>query len=374
MSFHSTHSYSKKLNLSGAGLQSSSFLRPPSSASSRSTQPFSQSSAKLSSSFKFKSSFLGQPQYKQRGYIIGSLFDLSSSDSDDYAENSGYGSSLPTSAYRTRFIEIPSISPSSSRRSPLATELDKISKQLQRTREELNGARRKLGVAPQYTSSRLTNYEETDEVLELIKPKVEEGEVSKTLTKVASLVSFGVPSMCTSPKGEENRREINVNSDVFLEVSYAGALSIKGRPILRPSDPKQICTCMAKAGLRAHNKDCTPTSGSTTSSAAKRRPGVVDSVILIQKAYRKYLKKKDSYSYTKTSQSPLLTPSLTPEVSVKNEEFVTRVPYRNHSIATFQKQLPKIERQVKRNLTMTPSGNSRLSEATKVFMSRKLKK
>jgi len=301
------------------------------------------------------------------------LLSLSSSDSEDY-ELDEVPRSMPIQL-QTRLIEVPTFSPRSSQKHPFASELDKISKQLQRTREELNEAKKRLGGGKHFVSSRLTNYDETDEVFELIQPKAEEVE-SKKLTRVSSLMTFGVPSMCTSPKGEEKRDQVIKVTAALLSVSRESSISITENTKNSRTFLKQVCSCMLKLSLKDHNKNCRPIAcyDLQNKDVRRRNLSLVEAVKAIQKAYRKYLKKKNSYSYTKTSQSPLLTPTnLTPELPETRPATDTqkqRVPYRTMSTSAFRLQQNVPERPGKRNMTLSPNKQSRLSEAAKVYMSR----
>jgi hypothetical protein len=289
---------------------------------------------------------------------------LSSSDSDDLDDI--YEPMTP----HHRFIDLPSMVTLPTRSSALYSELDNITKQLRRTREELDAAKRKLNLK---NPSRITHYDESDEVLELIRPKIDDPR--SEVTRAGSM-TFGMPSICTSPKTEERAELVKDTDDIFLAVSSVGSLSITGAAAKRASPVGRSCSCLLKKTLTTHAKDCVFIDCYKTPKARRQRPSVLQAVVVIQRAYRRYLKRK--HSYTQISQSPLLPPPPTlPQPPSKPATAV--LPKKNPPINRAQSlaeintitTTTKQDRRPKLSLSMAQVGGSRVAEATKVFMGRK---
>jgi hypothetical protein len=290
---------------------------------------------------------------------------LSSSDSEDLDDI--YEPKTP----RHRFIELPSMMSLPARSSALYSELDNITRQLRRTREELSAAKHKLNLR---NPSRVPHYDESDEVLELIRPKIEEPR--KEVPKTGSM-TFGMPSICTSPRAEERAEIVKGADAILLTVSSAGGLSITGTNAKRPLPVGRSCSCLLKKPLTTHSKDCVGIDCYRTPKASRLRPSVLQAVVVIQRAYRSYLKRKNSY--TKISQSPLLTPP--PSSRQLPSKPAADLHKKNPAIIRAQSlaevntlKTAKQDRKRKLNSSMVQVGGSRLAEAAKVFMSRKQKK
>jgi hypothetical protein len=243
------------------------------------------------------------------------------------------------------------------RRSPLTSDLDSITKQLRRTRQELLAARTRLGGVPSCPSSRLTNYSEPPNIAELIKPFIEEIVSKNSKPNSPSPMTFGVSSMCVSPKTERETEErieplfekpgysqaarkqqplsASISAIPFDPNSLANSLKDKLERIQAPFKPystnlgvgaasslsvickaekkpkliRLTCSCMLKLAVKRHDSDCRSVACYQVTRAPRRKPSVVAGVLLIQKTFRIYLAKKKSYSITRTSQSHLIEDS-----------------------------------------------------------------
>jgi hypothetical protein len=303
----------------------------------------------------------------------------------------------------------------SARKRPLTSDLDSITKQLRRTREELNAAKTRLEGVPSCPPSRLTNYSEPPNgIAELLKPYIEEILARSSKPTSPLPMTFGASSLCASPRAEleteqieplfekpgyslparekqplststamtlgtnslatshklelEKTEALSKHLTTSLGVETAGSLSIICKAEQKPKLIRLTCSCMLTQAVKRHDRDCRPVACYQVTRAPRRKPSIVTAVLIIQKAFRSYLARKKSYSITKTSQTPLIEYSnpATPDLV---DNFV-RTPVRIKSTTSLRKSAQKQVRPMKRTSTMHAQVESRLPETTKLYFSR----
>lgn len=264
-----------------------------------------------------------------------------------------------------KLFEMPSFLTNSN--SHLASELGSITKQLKRTREELNSVKQILHPDEFAIGSLSERLEVASQPF-----KFESSRQKRAKSKPSSVLTFGVPSLADSPK--ETAKLFQPPIFKSLSLSKVEGLSVHGKASSAHTPIKLTCSCLLKQKVVKHLHGCKPivcySAIRSSKKTQKRKPSILEAVLTIQRALRRHLRTKESYSYTKTSQSPLISPLMTKAGNPTFKFDNTTVASRKRTKTIEAVKAPNYAENHQRQMSQA-STRSRLTEAAQVYMKRR---